>query len=254
MNKIAVLIANYNYGNFIQDAINSCVNQSRRPDFVIIVDDGSTDNSQEVIFKNIVGHTRLIENGLEIFQAKIQDIPIIFIPLRETRGPSFVRNLGIDISKSNADFYQILDADDIMHRDKLKIFEHKFNESQEIGVVYGDYDILNLSTGNIIREFKEPYVKRRLLEECIVHSGAMIRTSALLAVADQFGYYDVNMRTCEDYDLWLRISEKYVIVHVPESLTLVRVHQNNSTNSVKNEIWQNNWARIREKLRLRGIH
>jgi glycosyltransferase involved in cell wall biosynthesis len=253
MNKIAVLICNYNYGRFIEDAVNSAVNQNRKPNLIIIVDDNSTDNSREVIHKligkNIVP---IFENGLQIFQSIIQGISVVYIPLTQTRGPSFARNIGIDLSHSQIDLYQILDADDVMHPEKLRILEAKMNESPEIGVVYADYNILNIHNGNIIREYKEPYSKRRLFEECIVHSGSMIRKTALMATKDAYGYYDVNMRTCEDWDLWLRISERFVLAHIPESLTMVRVHKDNSTYSVKNEVWQQNWNRIREKLQARS--
>jgi glycosyltransferase involved in cell wall biosynthesis len=253
MNKIAVLICNYNYGRFIEDAINSAVNQTRKSDLIIIVDDNSNDNSNEIIEKrlNIQQYPTLTNYGA-IYQSNIGNLPVVFIRLNKTNGPSFARNVGIDITHSQIDLYQILDADDVMHQEKLRILEAKMMESQEIGVVYADYDILNIHTGNMIREYKEPYVKRRLLEECIVHSGSMIRKNALISSRDEFGYYDVNMRTCEDWDLWLRISEKFTIAHIPESLTIVRVHKDNSTYSVENEIWQQNWARIRTKLQTRS--
>ena len=64
------------------------------------------------------------------------------------------------------------------------------------------------STGKIIREFKEPFSRKRLVRECIVHSGSLVSAKALEDVLEETGYYDEEMRTCEDYDLWMRISEK----------------------------------------------
>ena len=60
------------------------------------------------------------------------------------------------------------------------------------------------------------------------------------------------MRTCEDYDLWMRISEKYIIAHVAESLTLVRVTGDNSSFVVNKNVWQQNWSRVMEKLQDRA--
>lgn len=248
MNKIGVLICNHNYGNYIIDALESCVNQTRKPDKVIIVDDGSTDSSKEIIL-DYLGETfkGKVVNGLKIYESFLNPL-FIFISLDKAGGPSLARNIGIDLTIQNIDLYQILDADDKMYPKKLEVLENKINESQEIGVVYADYNIFNVNNDTLGREWKEPYSKQRLLEECIIHSGSMIRKEALEKVKDQYGYYDVNMRTCEDYDLWLRISNHFTISHLPESLTYVRVHNNNATYSVKNEIWQQNWNRIKLKL------
>jgi len=60
------------------------------------------------------------------------------------------------------------------------------------------------------------------------------------------------MRTCEDYDLWMRISEKYVIAHVPESLTRVRITGDNSSFIVNKGVWEQNWAKVRDKLHNRS--
>ena len=125
-------------------------------------------------------------------------------------------------------------------------------DMKSIGVVYADYDTKHTSTGKIIREFKEPYTRRRLIEECMVHSGSIINKQALLDVEETTGYYDSTMRTCEDYDLWMRISEKYIIAHVAESLTLVRVTGDNSSFVVNQNVWQQNWSRVMEKLQNRA--
>jgi len=91
-----------------------------------------------------------------------------------------------------------------------------------------------------------------LVQECIVHSGALILKEALEQVLEDTGYYDEMMRTCEDYDLWMRISEKYIIAHIPKALTKVRVTGDNSSFIVNQDVWQRNWTRIREKMQARS--
>ena len=59
------------------------------------------------------------------------------------------------------------------------------------------------------------------------------------------------MRTCEDYDLWMRISEKFIISHIPEALTFVRITNESSTATVDQKTWQQNWLRVMEKLHQR---
>jgi len=56
------------------------------------------------------------------------------------------------------------------------------------------------------------------------------------------------MRCAEDYDLWIRISQKYMLWHIPEDLLTVRVTGEGATFSRTKEEWQKNWNRIREKL------
>jgi len=248
--RVNALIGSYNGASYIRDAIQSALDQTHPCD-ITIADAGSKDNSWEVInefFPNVefrdLGQLQLkqiTQDGRSLLAIKIplvNDKPI---------GPSETRNIAIELTNQSTDFYQILDQDDWMKPTKIESFLKKMQDPL-VGVVYGDYDILNVTTGNWQREYKEPFDMQRLLQECIVHSQAMIRTKTLLAVKDQFGYYDREMRTCEDFDLWIRIAKKgWVIRHIPESLTNVRVHSQNSTNTVPSEIWQRNWARIQAK-------
>ena len=139
-----------------------------------------------------------------------------------------------------------------MYEDKISECINVFVKGGEaIGVVYADYDTLHTSTGKIIREYKEPFSRKRLIQECIVHSGSLISKQALEMVLEDTGYYDNTMRTCEDYDLWMRISENFIIAHVPKSLTRVRVTGDNSSFIVNQEVWQKNWTRVMQKMQAR---
>lgn len=117
----------------------------------------------------------------------------------------------------------------------------------EIGVVYADHITHNTVTGDECIQYREPYSAARLKEECIVHSNSCVTAEALKAVKDEFGYFDNTMRTCEDYDLWMRISKKFMIVHLPEVLSFVRVQPRNSSLTVNNEVWHRNWTRVHAK-------
>ena len=90
-----------------------------------------------------------------------------------------------------------------------------------------------------------------MTQECIVHSGSLISKEALETTLDENGYYDRTMRTCEDYDLWMRVSENFIIAHVPKALTKVRVTGDNSSFIVNQEVWQKNWMRVMEKMQAR---
>lgn len=247
--NVTVLICNYNYDEYLDGCLKSISNQTYQPCKICFIDDKS-DNQEAIVKKYIIpdsGFNEIIKPDYTIYE--FQGHKLIF--LNKNVGPSEARNIGIEETINNTNFYQILDADDELYPNKIRRLLETALIDPAIGVVYADYDILNMETGLIRREFKEPFDKLRLSQECIVHSGALISAQALKAVKDEFGYYDRNMLTCEDFDLWMRISEKFMIFHVAESLTLVRVHSQNSTNTRSKAIWEENWKRIVQKTQIR---
>lgn len=260
--NVKIIIANHNYGKYIEKAIASAVKQDYKNIDILIVDDCSTDDSWAKI-SYAVAHYGIGEktSGDNLDYSYIETSyknfnKITAYRLKKQCGPSFARNIAIhnSIQQSQSHFYAILDADDEYYPDKVSQLINTALTSGSIGVVYGDYDILNVEDGTLIREYKEPFSVKRLHQECIVHSGALISAQALLHTVENTGYYDNRLRCAEDYDLWLRISNQFVICHVPKSLSLVRVHKQNSTESVSKEIWQNCWNLVSEKTRNRHVN
>lgn len=245
--KVNIIIANHNYGQWIKKSIASAIYQDYKNFIITVIDDGSTDNSIEKIEQ--ISNAKFTDNKIETL---IDNVPFIAIKLDSATGPSNARNIAIHNTINFTDIFAILDADDEMMPNKISRCVAEMSQQNLIGLVYADYIIEDMTTGMKHIEYKEPYSKERLLQECIVHSGSLIKKQALMDTMDEFGYYDFNMRTCEDYDLWIRISEKYMMSHVAEPLTLVRVHKDNSTNTVDNSIWQQNWKRIADKMRSRN--
>ena len=256
-----VIICNYNYEKYIKDAIDSALNQSYKNLQVTIIDDCSTDNSvnivEDYLFKG-ESHDRQETDDFVVKTVKRNDISIAFIKLKKNSGPSFARNIGIQLTHQSTDVFFILDADDIYYPDKVARCLYEINKAPEvIGVVYTDYDILNIKTGITARTYKPVYSREHLLKECIVHSGAAITKKAILATAEQTGFYDNRIKGPEDYDLWLRISEKFLIGHVAESHSLVRITgQNISSNSHSefNKNYENGFNIIRQKVASRNAN
>ena len=255
---VNIIIANHNYGKYIEKAINSALQQDYPNIAISIVDDCSTDNSWEVIHNTVFKKHPHEKRNNQYYNLKIANIKrgpvnckIKAYQLLEQRGPSEARNLAIHDNIDKSDFFAILDADDEYYENKVRTLMNLAMVSQNVGVVYGDYDILNVETGVLTREFKEPFSLERLRKECIVHSGALISKHALESTKEQTGYYDARLRCAEDYDLWLRISEKFIILHSPQSLSLVRTHRQNSTHSVDKQIWESCWRLVSEKFQHR---
>lgn len=226
---VTTLICNHNYGKYIGRAIESCLAQTYH-NAICVIDDGSTDNSKF-----------LLEELKDLYQIQT-------IYLDKSNGPSFARNEGIRQTKEFTDIWQVLDADDEMYPTKIEKFV-KVLEDTNIGWAYADYDVYNEGSDILTREYKEPYSKGRLMQECLVHSGSAFKKEAILrANIDIDHVYNEKLRVAEDWDLWLKLSRNSIGYHIPESLTKVLIHANNATNSVNKEVWNQCWQYIQEQM------
>ncbi len=230
--RVTAIVCNHNYGKWIVDALEAIQNQTYPCTACVVIDDGSDDNSVEVV-----------KNFIEKSPQNPTQFSLLNLPT--SHGPSYARNVGIKSAWEFSDCFLIVDADDIPYNNKTeKLAGAMMKDFDNIGLCYSDYDTLNVENGNRIRVYKEPYSRERLFQECITHSGALLNKKILA----QSGLYDEEMRTCEDWDVFLRMSKFSTFRHIPESLTLVRVHQTNSTGSVSKEVWNKNWSIIQKRM------
>jgi glycosyltransferase involved in cell wall biosynthesis len=246
---VTVIIPNHNYSDYILNALDSVSLQDYEFKQVVFIDDASTDNSYEKVTRELDNLSKVPDTshlGFLIKQGIYHNgLRTVAVKLPKKRGQGFARNTGIGLAWNYTDLFAMLDSDDQWYENRLSVCVSRFEENpRRIGAVYTDYDILHVNNEIKIREFKEPFSRRRLLQDNIVHSGCVVSKFAFQAV----GLYDENLPPVEDYDLWLRISEQFMIVHVPESYLLVRVHDKNCTNTIPPEVWQKKLQLTREKL------
>jgi glycosyltransferase involved in cell wall biosynthesis len=246
--KVAIICANYNYGRFIVGGMKSIMNQTYAGEIrLYIVDDGSSDNSWELIsnYKSLFDNTGGSDK--------------ITIKRIENSGASVARNTAIEMCWDWADIIGILDADDEYKPTKVEKFVNKLIEHDEVGVVYGDYDI-HKSYGAapfIKHEFKPQYNRDDLLNRCIVHSNSLIKKKYLEAVRLPNGeFYDSRLHgpaskgfigCTEDYDLWIRLSQHCIMCHVPESLSIVNETGQNQSMKMTTEIFNQNAQILRSR-------
>lgn len=244
--NIATILCNRNYGKYLKGSIASSINQTH-PNIRAIFDDSSTDNSREILIEHFNDVSPYKVDGNYHYYKYNGDVCIL--NTGQPVGPSAARNALIREVWDQVDAVQILDADDEMYENKIEELSDRLSAgSGGIGGVYADYDILNVESGTLTREYKYPYSQQELFKHCIVHSGSLISKQALYAVVRDGQFYNESMRTCEDYELYVRISRKFLFSHVAKPLTLVRVHKANSTFSVDKTIWNQNWQRVREEI------
>lgn len=247
--KVGVIICNYNYGQWITDAIKSAALQDYPNKEIYVIDDCSTDNTKEVMqgFNELTTSPIFIsdDNISEKHWYKINNTDMYFMIADRNGGPSRARNIAIKKAIANGcQVFAILDADDIWKQSKLSKSVLKIMEDPEIiGGVYTDYLHYYTDTNTVAYESKEPFSRLRLIQDCIVHSGCVINGLAL----QKCGLYDEDLRVCEDYNLWLRISNFFIFTHIPEDLVIVRVQPNNSTNTVDSERWQRDYYLAKQR-------
>jgi glycosyltransferase involved in cell wall biosynthesis len=193
--KISVIIPTYNRQEFIKKAIISLLNQTIKVDEIIVIDDGSTDNTKQIV---------------EIF-----DIKYFY---QKNQGVSSARNLGIKKAKNL--WICFLDSDDIWENDKLEqqILFHKqnkhilFSHTQEEWVFNG-----KIIQQKSYQQKPSGYCFEQNISRCLIGpSTVMIHKSIL----DDIGLFDENLKVCEDFDLWLRILDKYEIGLINKKLII----------------------------------
>ena len=212
---VSIIIPNYNYGQYIAEAIDSALNQTYQPVEVIVVDDGSTDNSRDII--NSYGQT----------------IKAIF---QTNHGPSVARNAGIAISKG--DYIIFLDADDVLLPDAAQHLWQGFLADPQCGVIFGTAVLIDTHSNftamhtNEVRYFS---YEEFLFKNYILTPEAMVKKEIL----NEIGYFNPNILQCEDYDLWLRIAQKNVIKHIDKTVVQVQKHAASfSANTIRLLTWE----------------
>lgn len=226
--KCTVVIPNYNGSQFISEAIESVTKQSFNSVEIIVVDDCSTDSS-----------IKEIESALSLVPS---NIPTRFIKNPKNIGVSASRNLGI--LATNTPFIAFLDSDDWYFPDKITLSIAKLAEFPGIGLAYSDYDMLDTRTGIQRREFKAPFSSKQLLNYCMVSTNSVMKRE----VFDKVGYFPENFTYSEDHYMWLRISTKYMITHIPFSLFCYRTHGNNITANIPKDEWIANDKKMKEQF------
>ena len=264
--NVAVIISNYNYGDYVLDAVSSALEQDYEGQFrIYVVDDGSSDGSYEKLLayagegvSSITDTHQVTEpyyNGkMKLFQCSDLNLWCYSI---ENSGASTARNVAIWEAWQWADCFAILDADDLYHPSKVSKQVEKLIEYDEIGVTYSDYIIHKSYTYNDYEkyEYKYPYSKFELEKQCIVHSAGIIKKKYLSKILlDNKEFYDSNLHgpgsqefigCTEDYDLWVRLSGVCMMSHVAEPLSYVRETGLNQSMKMTSDIFQDNANKIR---------
>lgn len=181
---VDVIVPCFNQGHFVGAAIESALHQTLKPQQIIVVDDGSTDDTRAVCS----------EYGSAVTYIH-----------QENAGLSAARNTGI--TRSAAEFVQLLDADDLLQPDALADLTGKAAENSDCSAVRGGWDEIDAS-GSLVATVADTELGRdqfhALFEPLAV--GPPCRYLIRRAAFADVGVFDTALRSCEDWDMWLRFA------------------------------------------------
>jgi glycosyltransferase involved in cell wall biosynthesis len=205
---VSVIIPCYNHARYLAEAVSSVKLQTYRHYEIIIVDDGSTDDTHHVA-------------------SKFSEL--IYIR-QENSGLSAARNTGIKNAKGN--FMVFLDADDYLYPSALKINLEYLLSDKTLAFVSGAHDKVDVN-GSVIPEDHGPVINqnhyRSLLEGNYIGMHAAVMYSRWIFEKFQF---DTALKACEDYDLYLRVARKHPVLNHNEKIAAYRIHGENMSANI----------------------
>ena len=207
MPQISVIIPAYNQGHYLAKAIQSVLDQSFADLEVIIVDDGSTDDTRHV--------------GQSFSDSRVKYV------YQNNAGLSAARNTGI--RHSSGDFLSFLDSDDLFLPKKLELLLAKFEAEPSLGLVAGQAILIDENDNRIGEIFDKalPEDSTQLLLGNPLHVGSMLVRHEWQT---RVGYFDESLRSYEDWDMWLRLAKAGCLMGwVDKPVSLYRFHSNQMT-------------------------
>ncbi len=203
---ISVIIPTYNRAKLIKHTIESFLNQSYSHFEIIVVDDGSTDNTEELI-------NSIEDDRIKYF--KIQN---------SERGHA--RNFGAKQSKGK--YLCFFDSDDIAFSHHLETASKIINKNEDIPIFHLGYETMDGNNKNTLKRVET--IKQGINHTII--NGNLLSCNAVFIRRDIFMNYFFNedriIAGLEDWELWLRISAKYEMKHFPIITSLIIQHENRS--------------------------
>jgi len=166
------------------EAVSSITTQTYRPIECIIVDDGSTDNTKDIV------------NKIEIPDISSFTVKYIY---QQNSGSQVARNTGT--AAAIGEFIQYLDSDDLLCRDKIANQVNYFNQHPDCDAVFGDWEVGTKEKKDCITAYKkENLLDQFLTEKCIANFAILMRSNLVTKIGD----WDVNIKRNQEIDFHLR--------------------------------------------------
>ncbi len=227
--SVAVVIATYNRAQFLVETIRSILNQQLQNFELIVVDDGSTDDTERL---------------LAGYRSQLRYL------YQENRGPSAARNLGVRCA--NADWISIQDSDDLCTPNHLKTLYGYVKDHPECAMVFANGDYLGGREHNrdtiIPRTKSQQLAKRGVKLEDFFEKSILRLQAALISkkAYDAIGGHDESLRICMDLDLGFRLLMNFPVAYLDSVVFSYRRHAGNIGRNEELRLTEN--IRVIEKL------
>ncbi len=203
--KVSIYILNYNYGKFIGQAIESCVDQSFKNIEIIIIDDGSTDDSKDII------------------QFYARKYP--FIKTRFNKNQGLIKSCNHALKLAEGKYILRLDADDWLDRNAIEIMFNKMEKNKKIELLFPDYYEID-ENNNVLHTIRRHDFKKVKLFDSPAHGACtLFRKNTLISM----GGYDENFSCQDGFEIWLRFYKKFKVMNLNLPLFYYRKHGSNLT-------------------------
>jgi glycosyltransferase involved in cell wall biosynthesis len=229
MPKVSVIIPTYNRAHLLPECLESVLTQSFSDFEIIIIDDGSTDNTKEVVSK----------------------YPVRYV-YQKNQGAHAARNKAIGMAKG--EYIAFIDSDDMLLKDSIKMGVEILDEYPEAGFSYGQGYIID-EKGNINKLIKAPWKSAGVrsgneeINELIlgnhITSHTVVRRRCLIEV----GGYNPDFKSGSmDYELWVRLAKKCAVAYLSKPVMKYRLHHDSITGCRSLEEKEKSRSKILESI------
>lgn len=221
---VSINLCCYNSERFLEETLQSIFSQTYNAWELVVINDGSTDSTEQIIQKHMT-----------------ERWPIVY-HYQSNLGLGRSRNKALELSQG--EFVAIIDHDDLWMPDKLEKQMTLFVDRPNVGLVYSEGIIFSNNSSELCsRLWKCRYYRGRVLVQlalkCFVLCSSIV---ARRCIIDEVGWFNHEYNQVEEYDLLLRIAEKYHFDYIEEPLVRRRIHENNATRDTMG--WQSEFVHV----------
>ncbi len=219
MPTVSIIMATYNRSNYVGEAIESVLAQDFKDWELVLVNDGSTDDTEEIVRS----YTQV-------------DPRIRYFRKENERNLALVRNFGL--ARAKGDFVAFLDDDDRWLPNKLSRQISLMEFHPEIGMCYTRFQVYRSDETGLVPTKSFPEFLAVTFEELFLAfvppSTVLMRKSCL----DQTGWFDPQYRLSEDFDMWIRFSQRWKVAAIDEALTFTVMDGRNHEGKDPMKVWK----------------
>lgn len=216
MPLISIIMPAYNAARTIKESIKSVLDQTYPQWELLVINDGSKDQTSAIV--------------------KLINDPRIILIEQENAGVASARNNGI--SKAQGEYIAFLDSDDLWMKNKLEK-QLDFLQTNDLSIVYSKTYCLFEDTNTVKDCFVDVNMGIKDAQKILVFDFVPILTVMLhKKILDEIGTFDLKLQGTEDWDLWIRVLQRYSIGYIDEFLTIYRITPNSLSRNLEKHMYE----------------